>query len=96
MLPNAAETKLVLTMNARELLHFFRVRTCRRAQWEIRALAEAMLASRDERFVSPKRQIFDELRGAPDNERVTAETVSLWTARVRRRVRRYGRFKRWL
>ena len=43
-LPNAAETKLVVTMNARELLHFFRVRTCNRAQWEIRRLAEAMLA----------------------------------------------------
>jgi len=44
VLPNAAETKLVVTMNARELLHFFRVRTCNRAQWEIRAVAEAMLA----------------------------------------------------
>jgi thymidylate synthase (FAD) len=43
-LPNAAETKIVLTMNARELLHFFRVRTCNRAQWEIRRMAEAMLA----------------------------------------------------
>jgi thymidylate synthase (FAD) len=43
LLPNAAETKIVVTMNARELLHFFRVRTCNRAQWEIRVMAERML-----------------------------------------------------
>jgi thymidylate synthase (FAD) len=43
VLPNAAETKLVMTMNARELLHFFALRCCRRAQWEIRALAVEML-----------------------------------------------------
>jgi thymidylate synthase (FAD) len=39
VLPNAAETKIVVTMNARELRHFFQVRCCNRAQWEIRALA---------------------------------------------------------
>ena len=43
LLPNACETKLVVTMNARELRHFFRLRLCRRAQWEIRDLALAML-----------------------------------------------------
>ncbi|AGK99922.1 FAD-dependent thymidylate synthase [Desulfoscipio gibsoniae] len=43
ILPNAAETKLVVTMNARELLHFFALRCCNRAQWEIRALATEML-----------------------------------------------------
>ncbi|MFA5517163.1 MAG: FAD-dependent thymidylate synthase [Desulfuromonadales bacterium] len=43
LLPNAAATKLVLTMNARELLHFFQLRCCRRAQWEIRAMAVEML-----------------------------------------------------
>lgn len=43
VLPNAAETKLVVTMNARELLHFFAIRCCNRAQWEIRALATEML-----------------------------------------------------
>ena len=42
VLPNAAETKIVVTMNARELRHFFRVRCCNRAQWEIRALAWEM------------------------------------------------------
>jgi thymidylate synthase (FAD) len=43
VLPNAAATKLVVTMNARALHHFFRLRCCRRAQWEIRAMAVEML-----------------------------------------------------
>lgn len=43
ILPNAAETKIVITMNVRELLHFFELRCCNRAQWEIRALADEML-----------------------------------------------------
>lgn len=43
VLPNAATTKLLVTMNARELRHFFFLRTCNRAQWEIRALADEML-----------------------------------------------------
>lgn len=44
ILPNATATKLFVTMNARELLHFFNLRCCRRAQWEIREVAWAMLA----------------------------------------------------
>lgn len=43
ILPNAAETKIMVTMNARELLHFFRQRCCYRAQWETRRMAEEML-----------------------------------------------------
>ena len=43
VLPNASETKIIVTMNARELLHFFELRCCERAQWEIRALAIEML-----------------------------------------------------
>ncbi len=43
VLPNAAETKIVVTMNVRELLHFFEVRCCNRAQWEIREMAHRML-----------------------------------------------------
>ncbi len=43
VLPNAAETKIIVTMNGRELLHFFAQRCCRRAQWEIRAMATEML-----------------------------------------------------
>ncbi|MGI5888205.1 MAG: FAD-dependent thymidylate synthase [Oscillospiraceae bacterium] len=42
VLPNACETRLVMTMNARSLLNFFRLRCCNRAQWEIRELAEQM------------------------------------------------------
>lgn len=42
VLPNACETKMVMTMNARSLLNFFRMRCCNRAQWEIRALAKEM------------------------------------------------------
>lgn len=44
ILANATETKIVVTMNARSLLHFFEKRCCQRAQWEIRNLANAMLA----------------------------------------------------
>jgi len=43
ILPHGWETRLVLTMNARELHHFFNIRLCRRAQWEIRELARLML-----------------------------------------------------
>jgi thymidylate synthase (FAD) len=44
ILPNASETKIIVTMNARELLHFFTLRLCRRAQWEIREMAKKMLS----------------------------------------------------
>ncbi|MDR2197685.1 MAG: FAD-dependent thymidylate synthase [Coriobacteriales bacterium] len=43
VLPNACVSKLVITMNIRELLHFFEVRCCHRAQWEIQELANRML-----------------------------------------------------
>ena len=43
VLPNACETRMVVTMNIRELWHFFNLRCCTRAQWEIRALAHDML-----------------------------------------------------
>lgn len=44
VLPNACETKMLLTMNARELMHFFELRCCNRAQWEIRDVAWQMLS----------------------------------------------------
>ena len=44
VLPNACTTKLIVTMNARSLHNFFRHRCCNRAQWEIRELADKMLA----------------------------------------------------
>jgi thymidylate synthase (FAD) len=43
ILPNATGTKIMVTMNARELLHFFRLRCCERAQWEIREMSVEML-----------------------------------------------------
>ncbi|MFA6216901.1 MAG: FAD-dependent thymidylate synthase [Candidatus Omnitrophota bacterium] len=43
LLPQAVETKIVVTMNCRELIHFFQQRCCTRAQWEIRCLASKML-----------------------------------------------------
>ena len=43
VLPNACATRLLVTMNARELNHFFELRCCGRAQWEIRELAWQML-----------------------------------------------------
>jgi len=43
VLPNACTTSLMATFNARSLLNFFEHRTCSRAQWEIRSLAEQML-----------------------------------------------------
>ena len=51
VLPNAAATSLVLTMNVRSLWHFFELRCCQRAQWEIRELAEEM--RRQVRQVAP-------------------------------------------
>lgn len=44
VLPQSAETKIVVTMNARELIHFFKHRCCARAQWEIQHLANNMLS----------------------------------------------------
>lgn len=44
LLPNACETKIVVTMNARSLMNFFRHRCCNRAQWEIKQVADLMLA----------------------------------------------------
>jgi len=43
VLPNGCTTNITITMNARELLHFFAMRCCNRAQWEIRELADEML-----------------------------------------------------
>ena len=42
VLPGACETRMMVTMNVRELRHFFSLRMCSRAQWEIRELATRM------------------------------------------------------
>ncbi len=52
VLPNATETNLLMTIEGRSLMHFFGLRCCNRAQWEIRALADEML--RQVREVEPK------------------------------------------
>lgn len=52
VLPNACATKLICTMNARELMNFFAHRCCNRAQWEIRELATEML--REVRAAAPR------------------------------------------
>jgi thymidylate synthase (FAD) len=44
ILPNATTTKIIVTMNARELLHFFALRCCERAQWEIKEMATRMVS----------------------------------------------------
>lgn len=74
LLPQAAETRIVLTMNCRSLLNFFEHRCCSRAQWEIRALAQAML--KECRKVLPA--VFmsagarcEKLRYCPEGERFT-------------------------
>jgi len=51
ILPNATRTNITITMNARELHHFFNLRCCARAQWEIREMATEML--RQARKVAP-------------------------------------------
>lgn len=43
ILPNACTTRIIFTMNGEELVHFLRLRTCRRAQWEIRKMAIEMV-----------------------------------------------------
>lgn len=43
VLPNACETKIIVTMNARSLMNFFTHRCCNRAQWEIKAVADEIL-----------------------------------------------------
>lgn len=43
VMPQATETKYLLTMNIRELLHFMSLRCCNRAQWEIKHVTDDML-----------------------------------------------------
>ncbi len=86
VLPNAAETKIMVTMNARELLHFFRQRCCFRAQWEIREMAHQMLL-----LVKPVApMIFEKAGPACVNEPCPEGTMYCGKAREIRRI--YGSF----
>jgi thymidylate synthase (FAD) len=49
--PQSVEVKIVVTMNARALLHFFELRCCKRAQWEVQEMANLML--KEVRKVAP-------------------------------------------
>jgi thymidylate synthase (FAD) len=57
VLPNATETSLLMTIDGKSLIHFFGLRLCKRAQWEVRDMAEEML--RQVRSVEP--EFFDEV-----------------------------------
>ncbi|MES1256496.1 MAG: phosphatidylserine/phosphatidylglycerophosphate/cardiolipin synthase family protein [Acidobacteriota bacterium] len=59
-------------------------------------LAEAMLASRDERAVQPARAILEEVRRHPDNVRVTTDMLRALPARLRRKRHVLGPLKRWM
>jgi thymidylate synthase (FAD) len=50
VLPNACTTRILFTMNGEELVHFLRLRTCSRAQWEIREMAIKILIELRKKF----------------------------------------------
>ncbi len=94
VLPQAAETKIVVTMNCRELLHFFRHRCCARAQWEIKRLAEEMLRlarkEMPEVFEAAGAKCVD-LRYCPEGERFSCGRYPLKRNAVPKRPRRVKR-----
>lgn len=59
-------------------------------------LAEAMIATRDAAGLEPAKAIFQALRADADNLPVTRDSARQWPAALTRRIRRYGRFKRWM
>ena len=83
VLPNACETRLLVTMNARELRHFFALRMCERAQWEIRALAATMF----DLCYAQAPEIFEDagagcLRGAcPEGDKTCGKSAEVRTTR---------------
>lgn len=87
LLPNATETKIVISMNARALRHFFELRCCARAQWEIRRLAYRML--RECRRVAP---LLFEDAGPPCESWGTCREGKLSCGRVDR-LARLGRHR---
>lgn len=62
VLPEAMKTSIVMTMNFRELFHFFDLRTSKRAQWEIRSLAYAIHDTLQETDASSLIGIYDKYK----------------------------------
>ncbi len=85
VLPQAAETRIVISMNCRSLLNFFEQRCCMRAQWEIRALAHAMLRQCREAlpvvFLTAGARC-ERLRYCPEGERFTCGRYPLPDAKI--------------
>lgn len=85
LLPQAAETRIVMTLNCRSLLNFFEHRCCTRAQWEIRALANAMLkqcrAVLPEVFASAG-AICESLKYCPEGEKFTCGKYPLLPKKI--------------
>ena len=74
VLPQAAQTRIVVTMNCRSLLNFFEQRCCMRAQWELRAAANQMLDICREalpEIFTPAGARCERLRHCPEGERFT-------------------------
>ena len=88
LLPQAAETRIVITMNCRSLLHFFEQRCCTRAQWEIRAMAYKMLALCKERLpvlFNNAGAVCERLGYCPEGERFTCGKYPLPETLLRRK-----------
>ncbi|MEM7818660.1 MAG: FAD-dependent thymidylate synthase [Candidatus Aenigmatarchaeota archaeon] len=89
ILPNATKTNIVVTMNARELYHFFNLRCCARAQWEIRSAATEML--RIVKKIAPT--LFEKagpscMKGfCPEAELMPEECRKLGIARIQKKFR---------
>ena len=74
VLPQAVQTRIVVTMNCRSLLNFFEQRCCMRAQWELRAVANKMLEICREvlpEIFIPAGARCERLRHCPEGERFT-------------------------
>lgn len=82
-LPNAARTNMVVSMNPRELLHVFRLRCAAEAQWEIRAVAWAMLAC--SKLIAPN--IFHRISDAASDSHIEEREVKLERALEELRTR---------
>ena len=81
VLPQATASNIVVTMNCRALLNFFEHRCCRRAQWEIRHVADEMLALC--RGVLPALRVKGRDPAAPTTSRATPFPAAAHQQRLR-------------